>query len=50
VHSLINVSVVYAVGDVMELKCKCGKKWEYTGSNKTNAVCPDCRKMVKIKE
>jgi hypothetical protein len=34
----------------MKLKCKCGYAWEYTGEKETYAVCPDCRKLVKIKK
>jgi len=26
----------------------CKKEWDYTGSNKIYAICPDCRRAVKI--
>lgn len=32
----------------MILKCKCGKEWDYKGSNTKYATCPDCRTLVKI--
>ena len=35
----------------MELRClnkKCNNIWDYTGDKKVNAVCPDCKRMVKI--
>lgn len=35
----------------MKLKCEaCGKSWDYKGSNKFKATCPDCHLLVKIKE
>jgi len=34
----------------MDIKCdRCGKEWDYTGSNEFFATCPDCRKLVKLK-
>lgn len=33
----------------MELKCnKCGNQWDYKGKNKVYAICPDCRKTVRV--
>jgi len=35
----------------MMLKCKtCGNKWDYQGSKKLYATCPECRRLVKINE
>jgi len=34
----------------MKLKCGCGKEWDYSGNNKIYATCPDCKRLVKIKD
>ena len=35
----------------MKLKCKkCGNKWDYSGKHEYFATCPECRRLVKIKE
>ena len=33
---------------IQELKCSCGREWEYKGKNKYYATCPDCHVAVKI--
>jgi hypothetical protein len=33
---------------MVDMKCKCGKKWDYKGKQKTYAICPDCKKIVKL--
>jgi phage FluMu protein Com len=33
----------------MDLRCKnCGHFWNYVGRMKINAICPDCKNIVKI--
>ena len=32
----------------MKLKCDCGYEWEYSGSMKHYATCPDCKRPVKL--
>lgn len=33
----------------MELICKfCKHQWDYTGSMKMQATCPDCMRRIKI--
>lgn len=35
----------------MIIECKaCKKEWDYKGLNDWYATCPNCRRLVKIKE
>jgi len=34
----------------MEIQCRCGHRWIYTGKNERYCSCPKCRTTITIKK